>query len=336
MLAKLIDTINQCRTLSQQCHDVAIKRDTAAEHYFDRIHQHLQDALSSKNATPPPTAIPADKVQQSSPTPDNKEKQQLPSSTTEVDAILAENKQLKEKLQQMHAIFVNLKGSAATMTDIATQHTKRAKIEKEATSNLRQQVNDLMKETERIRSERDALQSQVQQLQQQINALDESKEELLKKPRVGDVGDEMRQKIEYLISMRKAAETALQATMDSQVEAENQSRSTIKALRSNIEALTTELESETKAKNYFYAVCDTLGNDLQASKEKVKAQVSKVATERSKAAHLQNTINQLRQSNKKKKDKMTELYRRIAMLEALQTTPMAVDNNPAAKRPRIE
>lgn len=195
MLAKLIDTINQCRTLSQQCHDVAIKRDTAAEHYFDRIHQHLQDALSSKNATPPPTAIPADKVQQSSPTPDNKEKQQLPSSTTEVDAILAENKQLKEKLQQMHAIFVNLKGSAATMTDIATQHTKRAKIEKEATSNLRQQVNDLMKETERIRSERDALQSQVQQLQQQINALDESKEELLKKPRVGDVGDEMRQVI---------------------------------------------------------------------------------------------------------------------------------------------
>lgn len=74
------------------------------------------------------------------------------------------------------------------------------------------------------------------------------------------------QKIEYLISMRKAAETALQATMDSQVEAENQSRSTIKALRSNIEALTTELESETKAKNYFYAVCDTLGNDVRTTR----------------------------------------------------------------------
>lgn len=195
MLAKLIDTINQCRSLSQQCHEVAIKRDTAAEHYFDRIHQHLQDALS-KNAQPPTTTtIPADKVQQSSPTPDNKEKQQLPSSTIEVDAILAENKQLKEKLQQMHTIFVNLKGSAATMTDIATQHTKRAKIEKEATSNLRQQVNDLMKEIERIRSEKDALQSQVQQLQHQIDALDKSKEELLKKPCVGDISDEMRQVI---------------------------------------------------------------------------------------------------------------------------------------------
>lgn len=196
MLAKLIDTINQCRSLSQQCHEVAIKRDTATEQYFDRIHQHLQDALS-KNAPPPPTTttIPADKVQQSSPTPDNKEKQQLPPSTIEVDAILAENKQLKEKLQQMHTIFVNLKGSAATMTDIATQHTKRAKIEKEATSNLRQQVDDLMKEIERIRSEKDALQSQVQQLQHQIDALDKSKEELLKKPSVGDISDEIRQVI---------------------------------------------------------------------------------------------------------------------------------------------
>lgn len=74
------------------------------------------------------------------------------------------------------------------------------------------------------------------------------------------------QKIAYLMSMRRAAETALQALMDSQTEAENQSRSTIKALRSNIEALTTELESEKRVKDYFSSVCDDLQAEVRTTR----------------------------------------------------------------------
>lgn len=181
MLAKLLDTINECRTLSQQCRRVAISRDNATEQYFDRIQQHFLDAVSN-NAPPPPaptTTTLTDKAEskdkvQPSPTPGDKEQQP---STTQRDTVLAENQQLKEKLQQMHDIFGSLKGSTSTMTNIATQHTQQAVVDKEATTHIRQQVNDLMKEFERIRSEKGVLLSQVQQLQEQLDALNKSKEE---------------------------------------------------------------------------------------------------------------------------------------------------------------
>ncbi|KAI7887426.1 hypothetical protein K492DRAFT_202594 [Lichtheimia hyalospora FSU 10163] len=334
MLTQLIDTINHCQTLSRQCHQVAIRRDIATEHYFDQIHQHFKDAIANNARTT--TILEEDKVQPPPPNEkvssasDNKE-EQLP-STTQVEAILAENKQLKEKLRQMHDIFVKLKGSATTMTDIATQHTQQAKIEKETTFNIRQQLNDLIKEYDSIRSERDVLQNQVQQLQQQINALERSKEELFKAPRSND---EMVKKMNDLIIMRNNAEAALRAIMDTQTAAEDQSRSTITALRSNIETLSKELDKETKAKHTFSALCDDLQDDLEDARDTVRYHEKKLSKKRASIVDLQNTINQLRQSNKTKKTKMTELYRRISSLEN-QCAMFAAAESHAAKKQRIE
>ena len=70
------------------------------------------------------------------------------------------------------------------------------------------------------------------------------------------------QKMNDLTIMRKNAEAALRAIMDTQTAAEDQSRSTITALRSNIETLSEELDKETKAKQGYIALSDDLQDDV--------------------------------------------------------------------------
>lgn len=71
--------------------------------------------------------------------------------------------------------------------------------------------------------------------------------------------------MEGTISKRITAEEALDAMFQLHEDAEKQSQSTIKALRSNIEALTAELDKATLAKKHFSDLCEDLEDDVRVS-----------------------------------------------------------------------